>query len=94
MITQLSNELLVCCSKKLIIGELTEDDTKYNIIQQIDEFDNYNVVKVIELSNKYLATYDRGFQISIFTPIYNGDNNNIEYQLIFNKINKGIMLFT
>ena len=91
-ITQLSNELLVCCSKKLIIGELTEDDTKYNIIQQIDEFDNYNVVKVIELSNKYLATYDRGFQISIFTPIYNGDNNNIEYQLIFNKINKGEQL--
>ena len=88
-ITQLSNELLVCCSKKLIIGELTEDDTKYNIIQQIDEFDNYNIVKVIELSNKYLATYDRGFQISIFTPIYNGESNNIEYQLIFNKINKG-----
>jgi len=91
-ITQLSNELLVCCSKKLIIGELTEDDTKYNIIQQIDEFDNYNIVKVIELSNKYLATYDRGFQISIFTPIYNGENNNIEYQLIFNKINKGEQL--
>ena len=91
-ITQLTNELLVCCSKKLIIGELTEDDTKYNIIQQIDEFDNYNIVKVIELSNKYLATYDRGFQISIFTPIYNGENNNIEYQLIFNKINKGEQL--
>ena len=91
-ITQLSNELLVCCSKKLIIGELTEDDTKYNIIQQIDEFDNYNIVKVIELRNKYLATYDRGFQISIFTPIYNGENNNIEYQLIFNKINKGEQL--
>ena len=91
-ITQLSNELLVCCSKKLIIGELTEDDTKYNIIQQIDEFDNYNIVKVIELNNKYLATYDRGFQISIFTPIYNGENNNIEYQLIFNKINKGEQL--
>ena len=91
-ITQLSNELLVCCSKKLIIGELTEDDTKYNIIQQIDEFDNYNIVKVIELSNKYLATYDRGFQISIFTPIYNGESNNIEYQLIFNKINKGEQL--
>ena len=88
-ITQLSNELLVCCSKKLIIGELIEDDTKYNIIQQIDEFDNYNIVKVIELSNKYLATYDRGFQISIFTPVYNGENSNIEYQLIFNKINKG-----
>ena len=91
-ITQLSNELLVCCSKKIIIGELTEDDTKYNIIQQIDEFDNYNIVKVIELSNKYLATYDRGFQISIFTPIYNGESNNIEYQLIFNKINKGEQL--
>ena len=91
-ITQLSNELLVCCSKKLIIGELTEDDTKYNIKQQIDEFDNYNIVKVIELSNKYLATYDRGFQISIFTPIYNGESNNIEYQLIFNKINKGEQL--
>ena len=91
-ITQLTNELLVCCSKKLIIGELTEDDTKYNIIQQIDEFDNYNIVKVIELSNKYLATYDRGFQISIFTPIYNGESNNIEYQLIFNKINKGEQL--
>ena len=91
-ITQLSNELLVCCSKKLIIGELTEDDTKYNIIQQIDEFDNYNIVKVIELRNKYWATYDRGFQISIFTPIYNGESNNIEYQLIFNKINKGEQL--
>ena len=91
-ITQLSNELLVCCTKKLIIGELIEDDKKYNIIQQISEFDNYGIVKVIELCNNYLATYDRGFQISIFMPIYNGDNNNIEYQLIFNKINKGEQL--
>ena len=91
-ITQLSNELLVCCSKKLIIGELTDEDTKYNIIQTMDEFDNYSTVKVIELSNNYLATYDRGFQINIFTPVYNGDNNNIEYQLIFKRINKGEQL--
>ena len=91
-VTQLSNELLVCCTKKLIIGELTDNDTNYNIIQQIDEFDNYGLVKVIELSNNYLATYDRGFQINIFTPIYNGENNNIEYQLIFSKINKGEQL--
>ena len=92
-ITQLSNELLVCCTKKLIIGELIDDDTKYNIYQKIDEFDNFGVVKVIELSNNYLATYDRGFEINIFMPIYNGDNNlNIEYQLIFKRINKGEQL--
>ena len=92
-ITQLSNELLVCCTKKLIIGELIDDDTKYNIYQKIDEFDNFGVVKVIELSNNYLATYDRGFEINIFMPIYNRDNNlNIEYQLIFKRINKGEQL--
>ena len=91
-ITQLSNELLVCCTKQLIIGELTDDDTKYNIIQKINEFNNFGIVKVIELSNKYLATYDRGFEINIFSPIYNGGNNNIEYQLIFNRINKGEQL--
>jgi hypothetical protein len=86
-ITQLSNGLLVCCTKKILIGELTDGDTNYNILQQIDEFDNYGVVKVIELSNNYLAAYDRGFQISIFMPNYN--KNKIEYQLIFNRINKG-----
>ena len=86
-ISQLSNDLLVCCTKKLIIGELTDDDTNYKILQQIDEFNNYGVVKVIELSNNYLATYDRGFQISIFLPNYT--ENGVEYQLIFNRINKG-----
>ena len=93
-ITQLSNELLVCCTKRLIIGELIDNDTNYNIIQKIDEFDNYGIVKVIELSNNYLATYDRGFQINIFMPIYNleTNNGNIEYQLIFNRINKGEQL--
>lgn len=58
-LTQLSNELLVCCTKKLIIGELTDEDTNYNILQKIDEFDGYGIVKVIELYNNYLATYDR-----------------------------------
>ena len=93
-IAQLSNELLVCCTKNLVIGELIDNDTNYNIIQKIDEFDNYYIVKVIELSNNYLATYDRGYQINIFMPIYNGENNNgnIEYQLIFNRINKGEQL--
>jgi hypothetical protein len=48
-VTQLSNELLVCCSKKLIIGKLKNNDSEYEIHQLIDEFDNFNIVKVIEL---------------------------------------------
>ena len=92
-VTQLSNELLVCCSKKLIIGKLKNNDSEYEILQLIDEFDNFNIVKVIELSNKYLVTYDRGYQISIFTFI-NTNQNIIEYQLLYNKINKGEQIYS
>ena len=92
-ITQLTNDLLVCCSKKLIIGKLKNNDSEYEILQLIDEFDNFNIVKVIELSNKYLVTYDRGYQISIFTFI-NTNQNIIEYQLLYNKINKGEQIYS
>ena len=92
-VTQLSNELLVCCSKKLIIGKLKNNDSEYEIYQLIDEFDNFNIVKVIELSNNYLVTYDRGYQISIFTLIYTNQNI-IEYQLLYNKINKGEQIYS
>lgn len=92
-VTQLSNELLVCCSKKLIIGKLKNNDSEYEIYQLIDEFDNFNIVKVIELSNNYLVTYDRGYQISIFTHIYTSQNI-IEYQLLYNKINKGEQIYS
>ena len=93
-VTQLSNELLVCCSKKLIIGKLKNNDQEYEIYQIINEFENFNIVKVIELANNYLATYDRGYQISIFKQIFNNDDNQIqiEYQLVYNKINKGEQL--
>ena len=91
-ITQLTNDLLVCCSKKLIIGKLINDDKEYEIYQKIDEFDNYNIVKVIELTNNHLVTFDRGFQISIFKPLIN--QNNIQYQLIYNKINKGEQIYS
>lgn len=94
-VTQLSNELLVCCSKKLIIGKLHNNDQEFEIYQKLDEFDNFNIVKVIELSNNYLVTYDRGFQISIFKPINQDFNDNlIEYQLIYNKINKGEQIYS
>ena len=92
-VTQLSNELLVCCSKKLIIGKLKNNDQEYEIHQLIDEFDNFNIVKIIELSNKYLVTYDRGYQISIFTQIINNESI-IEYQLLYNKINKGEQIYS
>ena len=92
-VTQLSNELLVCCSKKLIIGKLKNNDSEYEIHQLIDEFDNFNIVKVIELSNNYLVTYDRGYQISIFTLV-NSNQNIIEYQLLYNKINKGEQIYS
>ena len=92
-VTQLSNELLVCCSKKLIIGKLKNNDQEYEIHQLIDEFDNFNIVKIIELSNKYLVTYDRGYQISIFTQIINNECI-IEYQLLYNKINKGEQIYS
>ena len=92
-VTQLSNELLVCCSKKLIIGKLKNNDKEYEIYQIIDEFDNFNIVKVIELENNYLVTYDRGYQISIFKPNLN-NNNQLEYQLIYNKINKGEQIYS
>lgn len=93
-VAQLSNELLVCCSKKLIIGKLKNNDQEYEIYQIINEFENFNIVKVIELANNYLATYDRGYQISIFKQIFNNDDNQIqiEYQLVYNKINKGEQL--
>ena len=91
-ITQLSNDLLICCSKKLIIGKLTNNDKEYEIYQKIDEFDNFNIVKVIELTNNHLATYDRSFQISIFKPLLT--QNNIQYQLIYNKINKGEQIYS
>ena len=92
-VTQLSNELLVCCSKKLIIGKLFNDDKNYEIYQIIDEFDNFNIVKVIELANNYLVTYDRGYQISVFKEIYTNQNQ-IQYQLIYNKINKGEQVYS
>ena len=92
-VTQLSNELLVCCSKKLVIGKLKNNDQEYEIHQLIDEFDNFNIVKIIELSNKYLVTYDRGYQISIFTQIINNESI-IEYQLLYNKINKGEQIYS
>ena len=41
---------------------------------------------MIELTNNFLVTYDRGFQISVFKPLLN--QNLIQYQLIYNKINK------
>ncbi len=91
-ITQLSNELLLCCSKKLIIGKLINNDKEYEIYQNIDEFDNFIIVKVIELTNNYLVTYDRGFQISVFKPLLN--QNPIQYQLIYNKINKGEQIYS
>ena len=93
-VTQLSNELLVCCSKKLIIGKLKNYDKEYEIYQLIDEFDNFNLVKVIELENNYLVTYDRGYQISIFKPNINKNNNQLEYQLLYNKINKGEQIYS
>ena len=92
-VTQLSNELLVCCSKKLIIGKLIDNGQEFEVHQMIDEFDNYQIVKVIELSNKYLATYDRGYQISIFKPYLNNENK-IEYHLLYNKINKGEHIYS
>jgi len=91
-ITQLSNDLLLCCSKKLIIGKLINNDKEYEIYQNIDEFDNFIIVKVIELTNNYLVTYDRGFQISVFKPLLN--QNPIQYQLIYNKINKGEQIYS
>ena len=91
-ITQLSNELLLCCTKKLIIGKLINNDKEYEIYQNIDEFDNFNIVKVIELTNNYLVTYDRGFQISVFKPLLNQDP--IQYQLIYNRINKGEQIYS
>ena len=92
-VTQLSNELLVCCSKKLIIGKLFNNDQNFEVYQIIDEFDNFNIVKVIELANNYLVTYDRGYQISVFKEIYNNQNQ-IQYQLIYNKINKGEQVYS
>jgi len=94
-VTQLSNELLICCSKTLIIGKLCNYDKEFEIYQKINEFDSFNIVKVIELANNYLVTYDRGFQISIFKPIISTENKSlIEYQLIYNKINKGEQIYS
>ena len=92
-VTQLSNELLVCCSKKLIIGRLVNNDQDFEVYQLIDEFDNFYIVKVIELTNNYLATYDRGYQISVFKQ-YLSNENKIEYQLLYNKINKGEHIYS
>jgi hypothetical protein len=92
-VTQLSNDILLCCSKKLIIGKLFNNDLNYEIYQIIDEFDNFNIVKVIELTNNYLVTYDRGYQISVFKEIYTNQNQ-IQYQLIYNKINKGEQVYS
>ena len=92
-VTQLSNELLVCCSKKLIIGRLVNNDQDFEVYQLIDEFDNFYIVKVIELTNNYLATYDRGYQISVFKQYLNNENK-IEYQLLYNKINKGEHIYS
>ena len=92
-VTQLSNDILICCSKKLIIGKLFNNDLNYEIYQIIDEFDNFNIVKVIELTNNYLVTYDRGYQISVFKEIYTNQNQ-IQYQLIYNKINKGEQVYS
>ena len=92
-VTQLSNELIVCCSKKLILGKLKNNDSEFEIYQLIDEFDNFNIVKIIELSNNYLVTYDRGYQISIFAQIIIGENMK-EYQLLYNKINKGEQIYS
>jgi hypothetical protein len=94
-VTQLSNELLLCCSKTLIIGKLKNYDKEFEIYQKINEFDNFNIVKVIELTNNYLVTYDRGFQISVFKPIISKENKSqVEYQLIYNKINKGEQIYS
>jgi hypothetical protein len=94
-VTQLSNELLICCSKTLIIGKLKNYDKEFEIYQKINEFDNFNIVKVIELTNNYLVTYDRGFQISIFKPIISEESKSlVEYQLIYNKINKGEQIYS
>jgi len=94
-VTQLSNELLICCSKTLIIGKLLNNDKEFEIYQKINEFGNFNIVKVIELANEYLVTYDRGFQISIFKPIISTEDKTlIEYQLIYNKINKGEQIYS
>jgi hypothetical protein len=92
-VTQLSNDILICCSKKLIIGKSYNNDLNYEIYQIIDEFDNFNIVKVIELTNNYLVTYDRGYQISVFKEIYTNQNQ-IQYQLIYNKINKGEQVYS
>lgn len=92
-VTQLSNELLVFCSKKLIIGKLNNNDQNYDIYQIIDEFDNFDVVKVIELKNNYLVTYDRRYQISVFKK-ENNNQNQIFYQLIYNKINNGEKVYS
>ena len=97
-LTQLSNDLLVCNSKKLIIGKLSDNDKKYEIIQIINEFEDSHLVKTIELSNNYLVTYDRSLQISIFKPFNikneNEDTTEIQYQLLYNKINKGEMIYS
>ena len=95
-LTQLSNDLLVCNSKKLIIGKLSNNDKKYDTIQIINEFEDSHLVKTIELSNNYLVTYDRSLQISIFKPftINTDDTIEIQYQLLYNKINKGEMVYS
>ena len=42
-ITQLSYELLLYCSKKLIIIKLINNDKEYEIYQNIDELNNFNI---------------------------------------------------
>lgn len=98
-VTQLSNGLLVCCSNKIFIGKLSEDETKYETIQIIENPCNniilYYIPKIIELENNFLVSFDLSPQITVYKQIDSKNNNNSDnilfsqYEIYLNSINKG-----
>ena len=90
---------LLICSDMIHIFYLYDNDTKYNLLQSINEFNYRFIYQVIELNNGNLVAYSNEYKISVFSNLLIENDEYIckdkiinekkeIYELDLNKINK------
>ena len=90
---------LLICSDMIHIFYLYDNDTKYNLLQSINEFNYRFIYQAIELHNGNLVAYSNEYKISVFSNLLIENDEYISkdkiinekkeiYELDLNKINK------
>ena len=84
-VTQLNDNSILLCSRKIYKYKLFNNDTKYILEYIFHEYNDY-IIKAIELKNNTIISCDWEYNIKIWEKI---DENRSKYKLVKSNLNSG-----